>query len=176
MTPERTAAAIDEIREVLRRQRHVPARGRDNFAVFSESAFTDLYGKLTGAIYLVMLLISSISLLVGGIGVMNIMLVSVTERTREIGLRKAVGAPRLSILAQFLMEAALLTGVGGLAGIGLGAGIAQIVRAVSALPAVTPLWSVLVASFFSVAVGLFFGLYPAVRASRLDPVDALRWE
>jgi putative ABC transport system permease protein len=176
LTPEHTAAAMDEIREVLRRRRHVPARGRDNFAVFSESAFTDLYGKLTGAVYLVMLLISSISLLVGGIGVMNIMLVAVTERTREIGLRKAVGAPRVTILGQFLIEAALLTGVGGLAGIGLGAAIAQAVRAATSLPAWTPWWSVLVAFFFSVAVGLFFGLYPAFRASRLDPVDALRWE
>ena len=123
-----------------------------------------------------MLLISSIALLVGGIGVMNIMLVAVTERTREIGLRKAVGAPRATILTQFLFEAAVLTGIGGLAGIALGAAIAQIVRAVSALPAQTPLWSVVVAFCFSVAVGLFFGMYPAVRASRLDPVEALRWE
>jgi putative ABC transport system permease protein len=176
VSPERTAAAMDEIKEVLRRRRHVAARGRDNFAVFSEGAFTDLYGKLTGAIYLVMLLISSIALLVGGIGVMNIMLVAVTERTREIGLRKAVGAPRATILTQFLFEAATLTGVGGLAGIALGTAIAQIVRAVSSLPAHTPLWSVLVAFFFSVTVGLFFGMYPAVRASRLDPVEALRWE
>ena len=176
VSPERTAAAMDQIREVLRRQRHVPARGRDNFAVFSESAFTDLYARLTGAIYLVMLLISSISLLVGGIGVMNIMLVAVTERTREIGLRKAVGAPRATILAQFLFEAGTLTGVGGLAGIALGAAIAQIVRALSSLPAHTPWWSVFVAFFFSVAVGIFFGMFPAVRASRLDPVESLRWE
>jgi putative ABC transport system permease protein len=176
VSPERSAAAMDEIREVLRRQRHLSARARDDFAVFSEASFTDLYAKLTGAIYLVMLLISSIALLVGGIGVMNIMLVAVTERTREIGLRKAVGAPRGTILAQFLFEAATLTGIGGLAGIALGAGIAQLVRALSSLPAHTPLWSVLVAFGFSVAVGLFFGLYPAVRASRLDPVDALRWE
>jgi putative ABC transport system permease protein len=107
---------------------------------------------------------------------MNIMLVAVTERTREIGLRKALGAPRRTILLQFLFEAMILTGLGGTIGIALGAGIAQAVRAISGLPAWTPLWSVAVALLFSVAVGIFFGLYPAVRASRLDPVDALRWE
>jgi putative ABC transport system permease protein len=176
MSPERTPAAIDQIREVLRRRRHVPARGEDNFAVFTEEAFTDLYHQLTGATYVVMILISSIALMVGGIGVMNIMLVAVTERTREIGLRKAVGAPRGTILLQFLAEAAVLTAVGGVIGIALGVLVAQGVRAGTGLPAYTPLWSVFVAFFFSVAVGLFFGLYPAVRASRLDAVEALRWE
>jgi putative ABC transport system permease protein len=176
ISPERTSAAVDEVVEVLRRRRHVLARGADNFAVFTEDALTDLYNQLTGATYAVMILISSIALLVGGIGVMNIMLVAVTERTREIGLRKAVGAPRLSILLQFLFEAATLTGFGGLIGIGVGAGVAQAVRIASGLPAYTPWWSVLVAFFFSVVVGLFFGMYPAVRASRLDAVEALRWE
>ena len=174
--PERTAAAVDEITEVLRRRRRLPAGAADNFAVFTEQALSDLYGQLTGATYLVMTLISSIALLVGGIGVMNIMLVAVTERTREIGLRKAVGAPRVTILLQFLLEAATLTGVGGLLGIGLGAGAAQLVRQVSGLPAYTPWWSVIVAFAFSLGVGLFFGMYPAVRASRLDAVEALRWE
>ena len=176
VTPERTPAALDEITEVLRRRRHVAARGSDNFAVFTEDALAQLYNELTGATYAVMTLISSIALLVGGIGVMNIMLVAVTERTREIGLRKAVGAPRATILVQFLIEAATLTGAGGMIGIGLGAGVAQLVRLGSGLPAYTPWWSVFVAFFFSVAVGLFFGLYPAVRASRLDAVEALRWE
>ena len=174
--PERTAAAIDEIRETLRRRRRLTARMEDNFAVFTEKAFTQLYNQLTGATYVVMILISSIALLVGGIGVMNIMLVAVTERTREIGLRKAVGAPRATILLQFLAEAAVLTALGGLIGIALGAGVAQGVRVGTGLPAFTPWWSVFVAFGFSVAVGLFFGLYPAVRASRLDAVDALRWE
>jgi putative ABC transport system permease protein len=174
--PERTAAAVDQIVEVLRRRRHLPARRPDDFAVFTEQALSDLYGQLTGATYLVMTLVSSIALLVGGIGVMNIMLVAVTERTREIGLRKAVGAPRLSILVQFLAEAAFLTGVGGVIGIAIGAAAAQVVRGVSGLPAYTPWWSVFVAFGFSVAVGLFFGMYPAVRASRLEAVDALRWE
>jgi len=176
VSPDRTAAAVDQIREVLRRRRHVPARGADNFAVFTEDALADLYNQLTGATYIVMILISSIALLVGGIGVMNIMLVAVTERTREIGLRKAVGAPRATILLQFLFEAATLTAIGGLIGIGVGAAVAQAVRAVTALPAYTPWWSVFVAFFFSIVVGLFFGLYPAVRASRLDAVEALRWE
>ena len=175
-TPERTSAAIDEIRETLRRRRRLTARMEDNFAVFTEKAFTQLYNQLTGATYVVMILISSIALLVGGIGVMNIMLVAVTERTREIGLRKAVGAPRATILLQFLAEAAVLTALGGLIGIALGAGVAQGVRVGTGLPAYTPWWSVFVAFGFSVAVGLFFGLYPAVRASRLDAVDALRWE
>ena len=174
--PKDTPRALDEIGEVLRRRRHVPARGSDNFSVFTEDALSDLYNQLTGATYAVMILISSIALLVGGIGVMNIMLVAVTERTREIGLRKALGAPRVTILGQFLAEAATLTGVGGLIGIGLGAAIAQTVRAISGLPAFTPWWAVIVAFFFSVIVGLFFGLYPAVRASRLDAVEALRWE
>jgi putative ABC transport system permease protein len=123
-----------------------------------------------------MLLISSIALVVGGIGVMNIMLVSVTERTREIGVRRAVGAPRASILLQFLLEAVVLTGFGGLLGIGVGAGVAQAVRALSPLPAYTPMWSVVVAFVFSVVVGVFFGFYPAMRAAALDPVEALRYE
>jgi putative ABC transport system permease protein len=175
-SPERTAAAVDEIAELLRHRRHVPARGHDNFDVFTEDALAQLYNQLTGATYAVMILISSIALLVGGIGVMNIMLVAVTERTREIGLRKAVGAPRASILVQFLFEAATLTGVGGIIGVMLGAGVAQAVRLASRLPAYTPWWSVIVAFAFSVAVGIFFGMVPAVRASRLDAVEALRWE
>jgi putative ABC transport system permease protein len=176
VSSERTGAAIDEIVEVLRQRRGLDAREANDFAVFSEEALTDLYQQLTGATFIVMLLISSIALLVGGIGVMNIMLVAVTERTREIGLRKALGAPRSAILTQFLLEAATLTGLGGLLGIALGAGVAQVVRATTGLPAYTPPWSVAVAFTFSVVVGLFFGLYPAIRASTLDPVEALRWE
>jgi len=176
VSPDRTPAAVDQIREVLRQRRHVAARGRDDFAVFTEEAFTDLYGKLTGAVYLVMLVISSVALFVGGIGIMNIMLVAVTERTREIGLRKAVGAPRATILLQFLIEASVLSGAGGVIGLGLGASAAQAVRAASGLPAFTPLWVVPVAFGVAVGVGLTSGLYPAFRASRLNPVEALRWE
>ncbi|HET7224950.1 MAG TPA: ABC transporter permease [Candidatus Eisenbacteria bacterium] len=176
VSPQRTAAAVDQIGEVLRRRRRLSARQTDDFAVFTEDALAQLYNQLTGATYAVMILISSIALIVGGIGVMNIMLVAVTERTREIGLRKAVGAPRASVLVQFLLEAMTLTGFGGLIGIGLGAGVAQLVRLASGLPAFTPWWSVIVAFLFSVLVGVFFGMVPAVRASRLDAVEALRWE
>jgi putative ABC transport system permease protein len=123
-----------------------------------------------------MTLISSIALIVGGIGVMNIMLVAVTERTREIGVRKALGAPRKAILVQFLLEAVLLTATGGVIGILLGAGISWIVKAVSPLPTFVSPWSVIVALLFSAVVGVFFGIYPAMRASRLDPVDSLRYE
>ncbi len=174
--PERTGAAVDEIRELLRVRRGLRADQADDFAVLTEDSLSEIYNQLTGATYAVMLLISSIALVVGGIGVMNIMLVAVTERTREIGLRMALGARRGTILLQFLVEAAMLTGLGGLVGIGLGAGVAQVVRAVSRLPAFTPLWAVLVAFFFSVGVGVFFGLHPAMRAARLDPVEAMRFE
>ncbi len=176
VSPERTAAAVDQIREVLRTRRGLKFRQADDFAVMTEDTLADLYRQLTGATFLVMLLISSIALLVGGIGVMNVMLVAVTERTREIGVRRAIGAPRASILLQFLVEAAMLTGIGGAIGIALGAGAAQVVRLVSPLPAHTPLWAVVVAFAFSVAVGVFFGFYPAMRAARLDPVEALRFE
>ncbi len=176
VSPERTPAAVDQITEVMRRRRGLSATRPNNFAIFTEAALTDLYNQLTGATYVVMILISSIALLVGGIGVMNTMLVAVTERTREIGLRKALGAPRATILFQFLVEAAALTGFGGVLGISLGAGVAQAVRALAHLPAFTPWWSVVLAFAFSVGVGLFFGMYPATRASRLDPVEALRFE
>jgi putative ABC transport system permease protein len=176
VTPERTPAAIDQITELMRRRRGLRANRPNNFAIFTEETFTKVFHQLTGATFLVMILISSISLIVGGIGVMNIMLVAVTERTREIGLRKALGAQRVTILQQFLFEAMLLTTFGGAIGLGAGAGVAQLVRAVSGLPAHTPLWVMIVAVAFSSVVGLFFGIYPAMRASRLDAVDALRWE
>ena len=176
VSAERSAAAIDEIVEVLRRRRGLPARRPNNFAVFGEKALTELYDQLTSATYVVMILISSIGLFVGGIGVMNIMLVAVTERTREIGLRKALGAPGRTLFLQFLLEAMTITGLGGLIGIALGSGTGQLVRLVSGLPAYTPPWSMVLAFVFSMAVGLFFGLYPAMRAARLDPVEALRWE
>ena len=176
VAPDRSAAAVDQIREVLRVRRGLRFGQPDDFAVLTEESLAELYNQLTGATYAVMLLISSIALLVGGIGVMNIMLVAVTERTREIGIRKALGARRATILLQFLTEAAMLTGLGGLVGIGLGAGLGQLVRAVTPLPAYTPLWAVLLAFGFSVAVGLFFGFQPAVRASNLDPVESMRYE
>jgi putative ABC transport system permease protein len=175
-SPEESEEAQRQIMEVLRIRRHLPSNKPNNFVIFTNDAFLQLYNTVTGGIFALMTLISSISLLVGGIGVMNIMLVTVTERTREIGVRKALGAPRKAILAQFLIEAVLLTAAGGVIGILLGAGISWLVKAVSPLPTYVSLWSVLLGLFFSAAVGLFFGIYPAMRASRLDPVDSLRYE
>lgn len=176
VSPELSERAVREITEVLRVRRHLPSNKRNDFEVFTDDAFVSLYNTITGGIFALMFLISSISLLVGGIGVMNIMLVAVTERTREIGVRKALGAPRRAILLQFLVEALILTAVGGALGILLGAGVSWVVRAVSSLPTFVSVWSVVVGLLVSSLIGVFFGLYPAMRASRLDPVDALRYE
>ncbi len=176
VSPEQSELAQKQIIEVLRIRRHLPSSKGNDFVIFTDDAFLSLYNALTGGIFALMTLIASISLLVGGIGVMNIMLVAVTERTREIGVRKAMGAPRKAILTQFLLESVVLTAVGGMLGIGIGAGISWVIHAASKLPTYVSLWSVLTALFFSAAVGLFFGIYPAMRASRLDPVDSLRYE
>lgn len=168
---------VDEIRDLLRRQRRLLPSQPDNFAVFTLDAFIDLWKQLTVALFGAMFAVGSVALMVGGIGVMNIMLVSVTERTHEIGLRKAVGATRGNILAQFLAEAAALSILGGALGVLLGAGLGLSLRwAFPSLPArVSPFWVVLglVVSGF---VGVFFGVYPAWKAARLDPVTALRYE
>ena len=176
VSPELSQEAIRQISEVLRVRRHLPSNKLNDFAVFDDDAFTSLYNAITGGIFALMFLISSISLVVGGIGVMNIMLVAVTERTREIGVRKALGAPRRAILLQFLLEALLLTAVGGALGILLGVGVSALVHAVSPLPTFVSAWSVVVGLLVSTLIGVFFGLYPAMRASRLDPVDSLRYE
>ncbi|MEO6444650.1 MAG: ABC transporter permease [Gemmatimonadaceae bacterium] len=176
VTPELSEEAQRQISDVLRVRRHLPSNKQNDFAIFTDDAFLSLYQTVTGGIVALMTLISSISLLVGGIGVMNIMLVAVTERTREIGVRKALGAPRKAILTQFLVEAVMLTAAGGLAGVLLGAGISWLVRAASPLPTYVSLWSVFMGISFSAIVGVFFGIYPAMRASRLDPVDSLRYE
>ena len=176
MSPEQSDLAQQQIIETLRLRRHLPSNKQNNFVVFTDDAFLQLYQTVTGGIVLVMTLISGIALLVGGIGVMNIMLVAVTERTREIGVRKALGAPRQAILAQFLVESVALTAMGGVVGILLGWTISWLVHAISPLPTYVSLWSVTTGLLFSAAVGVFFGLYPAMRASRLDPVDSLRYE
>ncbi len=175
-SPEQMSQAIDEIGAVLRLRRGLRAHQDNDFAAMTDEALLNLYNQITGGFYVVMIAVAFLSLLVGGIGVMNIMLVSVTERTREIGIRMALGARRSSILWQFLIEACVLTGAGGALGILLGVGIAKIVDALTPLPSTVPLWSVVLGLAFSCGVGLFFGIYPAVRASRLDPVEALRYE
>jgi putative ABC transport system permease protein len=176
VSPELSERAQQQIIEVLRIRRHLPSNKQNDFVVYTDDAFLSLYHTITGGIFALMALISSISLLVGGIGVMNIMLVAVTERTREIGVRKALGAPQQAILAQFLIESVLLTAVGGIAGVGLGATISWAIHAASQMPTYVSVWSVVTGILFSAVVGIFFGFYPAMRAARLDPVDSLRYE
>jgi putative ABC transport system permease protein len=176
ISPGHIDAAIDQTREAMRRYRKLKYLQKDNFGIFGQDTLTDLYRQITGGIYMVMIAISSIGLLVGGVGVMNIMLVSVTERTREIGVRKALGATKRDILWQFLTEAMTLTGAGGVIGIVIGAVAAFLINMFSPFPAVIqPTW-VIVAFSTSMAVGLTFGLWPAAKAARLDPIEALRYE
>jgi putative ABC transport system permease protein len=169
--------ALDQIHTILRIQRHVPVKKPDNFDITTASQMVDQFRQITAMTFLVMIVLSSIGLLVGGIGVMNIMLVSVTERTREIGTRKAIGARRIDIIFQFLFEASVLTGLGGLAGLVLGWLLAMLSKLIfSSLPITVPAWAAIAGIVVSVGVGLFFGIWPASKAAKLDPVQALRYE
>ncbi len=175
--PGRKAQAEDEIIGLLRRRRAVAPDKPNNFAVSSSEEMARQFRQITGAIAIAVIVISSIGLLIGGVGVMNIMLMSVTERTREIGVRKAIGARRRDIIRQFLIEAIALTGSGGIIGVTLGGGISFLInKLLPSLPSAVPLWAVIAAVTASMSVGLFFGIYPAMKASRLDPVEALRYE
>jgi putative ABC transport system permease protein len=167
---------IDQITNLLRKRRKVGFGKPNDFVISTQGTFVDLYNQITGAVYMVMIIISSIGLLVGGIGVMNIMLVSVKERTREIGIRKAIGARSADILKQFLIEAIFLTGTGGALGVIIGFAIAFLVKAATPLPASVTSWSIVLGLFVSISVGLFFGIFPARKAASLDPIVCLRYE
>jgi ABC-type antimicrobial peptide transport system permease subunit len=175
--PGRMSEAEDQIRGVLRRRRNVPYSKPDNFGISSAQQIANEFRQITSSVALLISVISSIGLLVGGVGVMNIMLMSVTQRTREIGVRKALGARRRDVIWQFLTEAIVLTGAGGVIGVLLGGTISLLIHlVVPSLPSSIPLWSIMVAVGVSMSVGLFFGMYPAIKAARLDPVEALRYE
>ena len=168
--------AEDELTGILRRARNVPAGQPDDFSINRTEQLAETYHQLTGALYGVAVGVGLITLLVGGIGIMNIMLVSVRERTREIGIRRALGARRSTIITQFLFEAALVSAVGGAIGTAVGLGLAKVVSLVTTLAAAVEPLTVIGGILFAAMVGLFFGIWPAARAARLDPVEALRHE
>ena len=168
--------AQEEVTIALREMRRLRPADRNNFDMITQDQILDVFNKLTGVFFLVMIALSGVALLVGGIGVMAVMMISVTERTREIGVRKAVGATRADILLQFLFEAATLTGAGGVIGIVVGLGLGRLITVLMHVNAVPPLNLTAVAVLVSVSLGLVFGLLPARRAARLDPIDALRYE
>jgi putative ABC transport system permease protein len=174
--PEWMDPAQDEARVILRSRRHVPYETDDNFAIIAPNSIMGLWNRITGNAFGIAIWITSIFLVVGGVVIMNIMLASVTERTREIGLRKSLGARRSHIILQFLMESSLLAATGGLLGVLFAIIIAQLVRVMSPIPISTPIFAILIALLLSTVVGLFFGIYPAMRAAKLDPIEALRAE
>jgi putative ABC transport system permease protein len=169
-------AVSDELRTIMRIRRHLGPETPDNFNVDSSATFTDMLGKILNSFGAVVAAIATISLVVGGIVIMNIMLVSVTERTREIGVRKALGARRADILLQFLIESATISLVGGMIGVAMGIAVAKAITLAIAFPSEVQYWSILVSLFVASAVGLFFGIYPAYKASALDPIVSLRAE
>ena len=168
--------AVDDVTASLRARRRLRPGAENNFAIITQDKILETYDKIVGTFFIVMLSLSAVGLLVGGVGVIAIMMISVTERTREIGVRKALGATAGLILWQFLVEAATLTGIGGVIGLALGALVALIVRSVFPIPAEIPLLSVVAAIGGSILTGVLFGIIPAFRAARLDPVAALRYE
>ncbi len=174
--PKKLDSAIDEVRELMRRRRGLTFDKPDDFELNTQEMLLDIYHSITQVGFVAIVAIAAISLIVGGIGIMNIMLVSVAERTREIGIRKAVGASNRNILLQFLFESVVLALIGGIIGIVFGILLAKLISAVSPLKAAVALWMVLLGFGFSAAVGIFFGIYPAHRAAGLNPIEALRYE
>lgn len=166
--------AKDAIQDTLRIRRQVKTGVKNNFAMETSASLIDQFSAITGGVFLAMIVISSVGLMIGGIGVMNIMLVSVTERTREIGIRKAIGAKQSDILLQFLIEAATLTGFGGVVGLLIGWGLSMLIQLF--FPSYVPLWAPIAGFVASVGIGLIFGLFPAWKAARLDPIESLRYE
>jgi putative ABC transport system permease protein len=167
---------MDEVRLILRARRHVAYSQDDDFVIEDNASFLSLWGSISGAFFGVVVVIASISLIVGGIVIMNIMLVSVTERTQEIGLRKSIGARSNDILLQFLIESSTIAAIGGLWGVVFGILLAKLVSLLTSLPSSVELWSILAGLIVATSVGVFFGVYPASKAARLDPVVALRSE
>lgn len=168
--------AQDQVRSIMRDRHRLKYNQKDDFGIMTAGSFMDLYNNFTRVAWIVLVLISSISLVVGGIVIMNIMLVSVTERTREIGVRKAIGARGRDILWQFLVEAVTLSIVGGAVGVLLGVGLALVIGKVSPLPAAIEAWAIMSGLIVALSVGIVFGLFPALKAARLDPIEALRYE
>jgi putative ABC transport system permease protein len=168
--------AIDQSRVILRARRHDVLGEKDSFVIETNDSFLSLWSDLSGTFFIVMIVIASISLIVGGIVIMNIMLVSVTERTREIGIRKALGARPRDVLRQFLIESSTMAVIGGLVGVLLGIGIAEGVTAAIGMPSAIKLWAIAAGLLVSASVGIFFGVYPARKAAKLDPIVALRFE
>src|SRR5712692_6717560 len=167
---------VDEVRQIMRGRHHLTYGAKDDFAIETSDSFLSLWKNISGTFFVVTIAIASISLVVGGIVIMNIMLVSVTERTREIGVRKALGARRGDILLQFLIESSTIAVIGGAVGVLCGVLVANFVSWVSPLPSAVQLWSVIGGLIVALSVGLFFGTYPASKAAKLDPVEALRSE
>jgi putative ABC transport system permease protein len=174
--PKVVTEAVEEIRDLLRRKRRLSNDKPDDFALFTSDYFLDLWNRISYLIFVLMFAVASVGLLVGGIGVMNIMLVSVTERTREIGVRKAIGAKRGNIMLQFLTEAVTLSAIGGVIGVLFGAGLSLLLRYGAHFPASLSFFWIATALIMCALIGVVFGVYPAWKAARLDPVEALRYE
>jgi putative ABC transport system permease protein len=174
--PNQLDQAVDQATEVLRRRRNVPYEARNNFSINTSQQEIEQFHSILGMVALATIVLSGVGLLIGGVGVMNIMLVSVTERTREIGIRKAIGAKSKDITWQFLLEAMTLTGAGGVIALVLVNGLVILVRLGLKWPGSVPIWAAATGIIVSVSIGLVFGVWPAMKAAKLDPVEALRYE